>query len=140
MPNTPSNPLQFLNIFLPKRLVVLKTVSLYGDGEEKDQPLATQLCLDKFRGSITQEEFDKRYRDASVRLVSGPAIEFNVQTEIDERRKVLEPYTERVSVPSYSNGVAMNDGNYITVQKQREVVKGKVRHLDVQCTAFEYHF
>ena len=125
---------------LSKRLIVLKAVNTYGDYEDKDADLVTRLCIEKYNGSITQEAFEARYGNLNARLVSGPAIEYTAQTQIDERRKVTEECIEYVLVPTYLDGVAMNDGKRVAVRKQREIVEGRIRNIYVQCTAFEYHF
>lgn len=127
-------------LFAPKRLVVIKVVQGYGDFQERDTSLVTGLCIAKYKGSITQEQFDEKYSGRDVRLISGPPIKYSVHTEVDERFTVTEDYIDQVSVPSYIDGVAMNDGKTIAVKKQREVVKGRLRSIYGQCTAFEYHF
>jgi hypothetical protein len=144
--NEPANPSLFtppeklFNLFSPRRLIVIKVVQGYGDFEESDTALITDLCLKKYKGSITQEQFEEKHSGQNIRLVSGPPIEYSVHTEVDERLTVAEYYIDRVSVPSYIDGVAMNDGKTIAIKKQREIVKGRLRNIYAQCTAFEYHF
>jgi hypothetical protein len=124
----------------PKRLIVIKDVNGYGDFEKRDAALIAGLCLKKYKGSIMQEQFGKDYSDRNVRLVSGPPIEYSVHAEVDERFTATEEYVDQVVVPSYIDGVVMNDGKTIAVKKQRAVVKGRLRNIYGQCTAFEYHF
>lgn len=127
-------------LFAPKRLIVIKVVQGYGDFQESDASLVTSLCLAKYRGSITQDVFEDKYSDRNVRLISGPPIEYSVHTEVDERFTLTEEYIDQVSVPSYVDGVAMNDGETIAVKKKRKIVRGRLRNIYGQCTAFEYHF
>jgi len=127
-------------LFAPKRLIVVKVIQGYGDFQARDTFLVTSLCLAKYKGSITQEQFEQKYSGRNVRLVSGPPIEYSVHTEADERITVTEEYVDQVSVPSYVDGIAMNDGKTIAIKKKRELVRGRLRNIYAQCTAFEYHF
>jgi len=140
--NTPlrPNPESPLDRHWSERLIVLKSIDISGDQKEKDSSFAKRLCIDKLKGSISQEEFESRYANKPVRLISGPPMEINITTQIDERRMTTEQYIEKVFIPSYSNGVAMNDGEYVLVPRQREVVKGNLRQIYIRCLFFEYHF
>lgn len=123
-----------------KRVTVVKVYEAYGDYTDKDRLFTERLCLSKIKGAIAQDEFDRKYSETSVRLVSGPALKYSVKGQIDERRKEEEEYIDMVEVPTYINDVAMDDGRVMPVKKTRTVIHGSLRNINAECTAFEYHF
>jgi len=123
-----------------KRVTVVKVYEAYGDYSDKDRLFTERLCLSKIKGAISQDEFDRRYSETPVRLVSGSALKYSMKGQVDERRKEVEEYIEMVEVPTYINDVAMDDGKMMPAKKTRTVVRGSLRNIYVECTAFEYHF
>lgn len=124
----------------PDRVVVIKSISPYGDYEERDHPILQELCASRLGSTITQNQFDEKYSGKLVRRVQGQPIGAIVQTQFHEQRKETEEYTVEVAKLTWLYGVAMNDGAFDLVKKTREVTKDKVRHVYAKCTALEYHF